>query len=42
MVLGVVRANLESATGGLAGAAPRGYGAAVPVLYVKPLLPLMN
>jgi S1-C subfamily serine protease len=35
-VLGVMRANLESATGGLAGAAPRGSGAAVPLIYVKP------
>jgi S1-C subfamily serine protease len=41
-VVGVMRANLESATGGLAGAAPKGYGAAVPLLYVKPLIALMN
>ena len=41
-VVGVMRANLESATGGLAGAAPRGYGAAVPMLYAKPLLGLVN
>jgi S1-C subfamily serine protease len=41
-VLGVMRANLESATGGLAGAAPRGYGAAVPLLYVAPMRALME
>jgi len=41
-VVGVMRANLESATGGLAGAAPRGYGAAVPLLYVKPMIALMD
>jgi S1-C subfamily serine protease len=37
-VLGVVRANLEPATGGLGGSAALGYGAAVPLMYVKPFL----
>ena len=36
--LGVLRANLESATGGLGGTPRKGYSAAVPLLYVKPLL----
>jgi S1-C subfamily serine protease len=36
--IGVLRANLESATGGLGGTPRKGYSAAVPLLYVKPLL----
>ncbi|HET6900242.1 MAG TPA: serine protease [Vicinamibacteria bacterium] len=36
--IGVLRANLESATGGLAGTPRLGYSAAIPLLYVKPLL----
>jgi S1-C subfamily serine protease len=36
--IGVLRANLESATGGLAGTPRKGYSAAVPLLYVRPLL----
>jgi S1-C subfamily serine protease len=36
--IGVLRANLESATGGLAGTPRKGYSAAIPLLYVKPLL----
>ena len=36
--LGVLRANLESATGGLGGTPRKGYSAAVPLLYVMPLL----
>jgi S1-C subfamily serine protease len=36
--IGVLRANLESATGGLGGTARKGYSAAVPLLYVRPLL----
>ena len=36
--IGVLRANLESATGGLAGTPRQGYSAAIPLLYVKPLL----
>jgi hypothetical protein len=38
VVLGVLRANLESATGGLGGGARRGHGAAVPLLYVRPFV----
>jgi S1-C subfamily serine protease len=37
-VIGVMRANLESATGGLGGSERRGYGLAVPLLYVKPFV----
>jgi S1-C subfamily serine protease len=37
-VVGVMRANLETTTGGLAGAPPSGHGAAVPTLYVAPFL----
>ena len=37
-VVGVLRANLERATGGLAGTRVAGFGAAVPMLYVHPLL----
>jgi len=37
-VIGVLRANLESETGGLGGAPRKGYSAAVPLLYVRPLL----
>lgn len=36
--LGVLRANLESATGGLGGTPRKGYSAVVPLLYVRPLL----
>jgi len=36
--IGVLRANLESATGGLAGTPLKGYSAAIPLLYVRPLL----
>jgi S1-C subfamily serine protease len=36
--IGVLRANLESATGGLGGTPRKGYSAAIPLLYVKPLL----
>ena len=36
--IGVLRSNLESATGGLAGTPRKGYSAAIPLLYVKPLL----
>ena len=36
--IGVLRANLESATGGLGGTPRKGYSAAVPLLYVRPLL----
>jgi len=36
--IGVLRANLESATGGLAGTPLKGYSAAIPLLYVHPLL----
>jgi S1-C subfamily serine protease len=36
--IGVLRSNLESATGGLEGAPRQGYSAAIPLLYVKPLL----
>lgn len=36
--IGVVRANLESAPGGLGGAPAKGYGAAIPLMYVKPLV----
>jgi hypothetical protein len=36
--IGVLRANLESATGGIEGTPRKGYSAAVPLLYVKPLL----
>jgi S1-C subfamily serine protease len=37
-VIGVMRANLESATGGVTGANRRGNGVAVPLLYVRPFL----
>jgi S1-C subfamily serine protease len=37
-VIGVVRANLERTTGGVAGVSPTGYGLAVPLLYVRPFL----
>lgn len=37
-VIGVLRANLESETGGLGGAPQKGYSAAVPLLYARPLL----
>ena len=37
-VIGVMRANLESATGGVTGTNRRGNGVAVPLLYVRPLL----
>jgi len=37
-VIGVMRANLEKATGGVEGRARRGYGLAVPLAYVKPFL----
>lgn len=36
--IGVLRANLESATGGLGGTPRKGYSAAIPLLYVRPLL----
>ena len=36
--IGVLRANLESTTGGLGGTPRKGYSAAVPLLYVRPLL----
>jgi S1-C subfamily serine protease len=36
--IGVLRSNLESATGGLAGTPRKGYSAAIPLLYVRPLL----
>lgn len=36
--VGVLRANLESATGGLGGTPRKGYSAAIPLLYVRPLL----
>ena len=36
--LGVLRANLESATGGLGGTPRKGYSAVIPLLYVRPLL----
>jgi S1-C subfamily serine protease len=36
--IGVIRANLESATGGASGARPQGSGLAVPLLYVKRLI----
>jgi S1-C subfamily serine protease len=36
--IGVLRANLESTTGGLAGTPRKGYSAAIPLLYVHPLL----
>jgi len=36
--IGVLRSNLESATGGLEGTPRKGYSAAIPLLYVKPLL----
>jgi S1-C subfamily serine protease len=37
-VVGVLRANLEKAPGGLGGAAGAGFAAAVPLVYVRPLL----
>jgi S1-C subfamily serine protease len=37
-VVGVLRANLARATGGLGGRRVAGFGAAVPLLYVHPLL----
>jgi S1-C subfamily serine protease len=37
-VIGVMRANLESATGGVTGRDRRGNGVAVPLLYVRPFL----
>lgn len=37
-VVGVLRANLERATGGLGGVPAAGYGAAVPVMYVGPFI----
>jgi S1-C subfamily serine protease len=37
-VIGVMRANLESATGGVTGRDRRGNGVAVPVLYLRPFL----
>lgn len=36
--LGVLRANLESATGGLGGTPRKGYSAVIPLVYVRPLL----
>jgi S1-C subfamily serine protease len=36
--IGVLRSNLESATGGLEGTPRQGYSAAIPLLYVRPLL----
>jgi hypothetical protein len=36
--VGVLRANLESVTGGLGGTPRKGYSAAIPLLYVRPLL----
>jgi S1-C subfamily serine protease len=37
-VVGVLRSNLEKATGGLEGVPLGGYGAAIPLVYVRPLL----
>ena len=37
-VVGVLRSNLETATGGLGGTRVAGFGAAIPLLYVRPLL----
>jgi S1-C subfamily serine protease len=37
-VIGVLRANLEKAPGGLGGLPAQGYGAAVPLMYVKPFI----
>jgi S1-C subfamily serine protease len=37
-VIGVMRANLESTTGGLTGRDRRGNGVAVPLMYVRPFL----
>lgn len=37
-VIGVMRANLERATGGVTGAERRGNGVAVPLMYVRPFL----
>ena len=37
-VVGVLRSNLETATGGLGGTPVAGFGAAIPLLYVRPLL----
>jgi S1-C subfamily serine protease len=37
-VVGVLRSNLETATGGLGGRPAAGFGAAVPMQYVQPLL----
>jgi S1-C subfamily serine protease len=37
-VVGVLRSNLEKTTGGLGGVPLGGYGAAIPLTYVRPLL----
>ncbi|PYQ16683.1 MAG: hypothetical protein DMF80_04090 [Acidobacteria bacterium] len=37
-VIGVMRANLERATGGTAGAKPEGHALAVPLMYVRPFV----
>jgi S1-C subfamily serine protease len=37
-VVGVLRSNLEKTTGGLGGVPLGGYGAAIPLVYVRPLL----
>jgi hypothetical protein len=37
-VVGVLRSNLEKATGGLGGVPRGGHGAAIPLAYVRPLL----
>jgi S1-C subfamily serine protease len=37
-VVGVLRSNLEKATGGLGGTPVAGFGAAIPLQYVQPLL----
>jgi S1-C subfamily serine protease len=37
-VVGVLRSNLETATGGLGGTRVAGFGAAIPLVYVRPLL----
>jgi putative serine protease PepD len=38
VVIGVLRANLERATGGMAGEERRGYGLAIPLKYVEPFV----